>query len=172
MAATSSTTWTPENDIGARVAELTSQDSAMMRQAKTAGMQMANKRGVMNSTMGIGAAQGSAIAAATPIASQESQERTQTKLGIAQIAANERGSVMDAGVRTTASYNDAVASIMSNTKLSATARQAALASALGTYNQGLASIGQLYGVNVPAWSSGGTTSGIGSASILPTAPGL
>ena len=139
----------------------------MMRQARTSGMQQANRRGVMNSSMGIGAAQGAAIAAASPIASQESQERTQTKLGIAQIAANERQSVLDAGVRSADSYNNAVAGIMSNTKLSAAARQAALSSARSIYEQGLASIGQVYGVNVPAYNppGAGPTSGIGGATV-------
>lgn len=163
MATSSAATWKPENDIGARVADLTSQDSAMMRQARTSGMQQANKRGLMNSSMGIGAAQGAAIAAATPIASQESQEATQTRLGLAQIAANERGSVMDAGIRSADSYNQTVASIMANTKLSAAARTAALNSAKGIYQQGLASIGQIYGVNVPAYAP--PASGIGSTVV-------
>jgi hypothetical protein len=63
-----------DDGVATRVAALTSEDSPLMQQARTAGLQQANARGVLNSSIGIGAAQDSAIRAALPIAQQEAQE--------------------------------------------------------------------------------------------------
>lgn len=140
----------PETDIAARVAQITSGDSPLMRQARTSGMQAANRRGVMNSTMGIGAAQSAALGVATPIASQESQERQQATLARAQISSNDRNAMIDAQVRASGDYNSVVGNIMANTKLTAAARNAALNSARGIYQQNLDSLRQAYTVNLPA----------------------
>mgnify|MGYP003636497965 CR=1 FL=1 len=69
-------TYKPDDEaIAPRVAELTSQDSPLMRQARTSGMAMGNRRGLINSSMAVGAAEGAALGVATPIASQESQQK-------------------------------------------------------------------------------------------------
>ncbi len=46
-------------------------DGSLMQLARTRGMQQANQRGLLNTSMGIGAAQDSVIAAATPFAQQD-----------------------------------------------------------------------------------------------------
>lgn len=155
----------PEQDIAARVSELTSQDSPFMRAARTQGLQAANRRGVLNSSMGIGAAQAAAIGAATPIASQEAAETNAAKLARAQITASDRQSALQGKVTAGSDYNNVVSNIMANTKMTAAARNAALASAKANYQSTLDSIEQLYGVNVPAWN--GTPA---PALTVPTAP--
>lgn len=152
----------PETDIAARVAQITGADSALMRQARTSGMQAANRRGLMNSSMGIGAAQAAALGVATPIASQESQERQQATLARAQISSNDRNAMIDAQVRAAGDYNSAVSNIMANSKLTAGARTSALSSARGIYQQTLDSLRQAYTVALPA--TGGSS---GAAGVVP-----
>lgn len=67
--------WTPEDDsVSSRVSALTSQDSALMRQARTSGMATANRRGLLNSSIAAGAGESAALGTATPIASQDAQQ--------------------------------------------------------------------------------------------------
>lgn len=67
--------WTPEStDLGSRVAKLTSTDSAFGRAAAAQGQAGVNRRGLVNSTMGIGSGIDASIKSALPIASQESQQ--------------------------------------------------------------------------------------------------
>lgn len=77
---------TPENDsVSERIAAITAQDSPLMEQARTSGLKLANSRGLLNSTMAIGAAQDSTYRAATPIASQEAAQaagRNAQRLGL------------------------------------------------------------------------------------------
>jgi hypothetical protein len=66
-----------DESVVKQVTGLMSQDSPLMTQAKTAGLQQANQRGLLNSSMAIGSAQDSAYRAALPIASQEAAQRAQ-----------------------------------------------------------------------------------------------
>jgi hypothetical protein len=63
--------------VASRVAQLTSEDSPTMLAARTAGMQYANSRGLVNSSIGAGAAENEAIKAALPIAQQEASQAFQ-----------------------------------------------------------------------------------------------
>lgn len=64
--------------VASRVTALTSQDSPLMKQARTAGLQAANARGVLNSSIGIGASENAAYSAALPIAQQEAAQAQQS----------------------------------------------------------------------------------------------
>ncbi|WP_395451203.1 hypothetical protein ACHMW7_16255 [Aminobacter sp. UC22_36] len=57
-----------------KVNELTSQDSKLNQAARTEGLKMANRRGLLNSSMAVGAAQDAVIKNAIPIASQDSAQ--------------------------------------------------------------------------------------------------
>lgn len=67
-----------DTSVASRVAALTSQDSPLMQQARTAGLQQANARGVLNSSIAAGASQNAAISAALPIAQQEASQAQQS----------------------------------------------------------------------------------------------
>jgi hypothetical protein len=54
-----------------RVTEITSQDSPLMRAAKTEGLKVANRRGLLNSSLAAGTTQRAMLDAALPIASQD-----------------------------------------------------------------------------------------------------
>lgn len=60
--------------------KITSQDSPLMRQAETSGLQTANRRGLLNSSMAVKAASDAAYAAAVPVASQEAAQASSENL--------------------------------------------------------------------------------------------
>jgi len=73
--------WTEQNaDVTPRLKGLLDSGSPLMQQAETAGLQQANKRGLLNSSMAVGAAQGEAYKVAVPIASQEASQIHQRNL--------------------------------------------------------------------------------------------
>lgn len=72
-------TWTPENDkVDSEVSRITSAGGPLMQQAKTDGLATAQRRGLLNSSMAVGAAQGAVLNAALPMAQQNAQQ-TATK---------------------------------------------------------------------------------------------
>lgn len=147
-------------DIATRIAELTGKDSAIMRQARTEGMKQANRRGLMNSSIGIGAAQAEALKVASPIASQESQERTQRdlsdsqvkaqrELSTAQLASQERANLADNFSTQMSNYQQALANTLSNDKIPAASRSAVQQSLRDQLSYGLSWMQKLYGITVP-----------------------
>ena len=76
--------WEPENDdVVKGTTDLMAGDSPLIKQARSQGMAAGNRRGLLNSSMAAGAAQGAAYAAAIPLASQNSAQ-TATKNNQAQ----------------------------------------------------------------------------------------
>lgn len=73
---------TDENttDVSKIAADIASQDSTIMQRARTEGLQQANSRGLLNSSMAVGEAQGAVLDQAVSMASQTSDQRHQTKL--------------------------------------------------------------------------------------------
>ncbi len=72
------------DDVTKALNDITSHDSDYMTLARTAGLQTANKRGLLNSSIAAGASEASAIAAAAPLAMQNAAQaatRNNTRLG-------------------------------------------------------------------------------------------
>ena len=68
-------TWTPENDkVDSEVSRITSAGGPLMQQAKTDGLATAQRRGLLNSSVAVGAAQGAVLNAALPMAQQNAQQ--------------------------------------------------------------------------------------------------
>ena len=63
-----------EDDVSVLVNDMAKQDSLLMQQAATSGLQTANDRGMVNSSMGAGAAQAATLDYITPIASQNATQ--------------------------------------------------------------------------------------------------
>lgn len=79
--------WKPEDaSVQKQVADIVGQDSSLMRQAKTSGLQTANARGLLNSTAAIQASQNAVLGAATPIASQTASQINQQNTLVSQQA--------------------------------------------------------------------------------------
>ncbi len=60
--------------VANKVTEITKQDSPMMQAAATEGLKIANRRGLLNSSIAAGASQGAALDRALPIASQDASQ--------------------------------------------------------------------------------------------------
>lgn len=72
------------DDVVGQLNAITSADSGYMQLARTSGLQTANRRGLLNTSIAAGASQAAAIAAAAPLASQnasQSAQRNLTRLG-------------------------------------------------------------------------------------------
>jgi hypothetical protein len=78
-----------DESVVKQVTGLMKQDSPLMTQAKTAGLQQANQRGLLHSSMAVGSAQDSAYRAALPIASQEAAQRAQRNMQSIDIGSRE-----------------------------------------------------------------------------------
>lgn len=65
-------------DVATEVNRITATDSPIMQQAQTDGLKMANRRGLLNSSMAVGAAQNEVIRAALPMAQQTAGQNFQT----------------------------------------------------------------------------------------------
>lgn len=75
---------TYDDDVEKALTKVISQNSALMKQARTQGLQSAQQVGLGQSTMGIQAAQAAALNAAMPIASQQAQQAHQKNIQGAQ----------------------------------------------------------------------------------------
>lgn len=71
---------TEDASVSSRLTGLLSKQSPLQKQARTQGLQAANSRGLLNSSMAVGAAQDAAYKAALPIASQEASQIHQANL--------------------------------------------------------------------------------------------
>lgn len=73
----SSSASTAETNPANIAADIMSKDSRLMQAAETRGRQSANKRGLINSSMAVGASQDAVLDQVVPLASQEAQQRFQ-----------------------------------------------------------------------------------------------
>lgn len=116
---------TPESLVENRLTGLLQQDNPYMQAARTSGLQTAQSRGLLNSSMAGEASQAAAIKAAMPIASQDASAFTSA--GMANTAASNQATQFNAGETNNASRLGA--ELTSNEKVAASNRAAAAASA-------------------------------------------
>jgi hypothetical protein len=152
--------WTPEDDsVSKRVTGLMNQQNPFMQQAQTAGLKQANRRGLLNSSMAVGAAQGEAYKAALPIASQESQQiaaknlqhiagAQQKDIATMNIAAHDREKAQAAIAAATNAYTEGFRTIANNHEMPANARDAYLEHLRRLHDVNLNLIEQMYGIDL------------------------
>lgn len=162
MAYDASGKWQVENDgVASRVAAITSGNSDLMKAARTQGLQQSQRRGLGNSSMAVGAAELSALNAATPIASQEASQiaqKNQTQMGIdaewqktqAAIASDQQKAILGSITDLTANRFNALSNTLNNDKIPGATRAAVQSSIDGQYNQALDYLQNIYGVSVRA----------------------
>jgi hypothetical protein len=73
-----------DDDVVNQMNRITSQDSDYMKLARTSGLQTANKRGLLNSSIAAGASEAEALKAAAPLAQQNSQNMASRNLARVQ----------------------------------------------------------------------------------------
>lgn len=144
---------TSNDPVAKRVTGLLSKDNPLMMQAKTRGMQYANKRGLLNSTMGGQAAQSAMIDAAMPIASQDSDIESREKLGFANIAAHDREKATSAMAAAQNTYNEGYRTVTTQGEFIPAATREKYLTHLGAMrDQNLNLLEQLYDVDLD-WAS-------------------
>jgi hypothetical protein len=141
-------------DVAKRIAQITAENSPMMQQARTTGLQQANQRGLSNSSMAVGASQAEAIRAAAPIASQE-----------LAMAAKAREEQIAALTNMSTARMNAIAQTLQNDKLPADARVSALRSYNDQFSQIANYLQNLYGARLNQTAPGAAAPG-----YVPTGP--
>lgn len=169
--------WVPEDDsVANKLTALTSSNSPYIAQAKAAGLQTANKRGLLNSSMAAGASEGAAISAALPIASQDASQTSQKNLAYQQggydkdrqtivTASADRNAALSAALTANQTYNSAFTDIANNKDIPAVTRDAYIKHLQDTRGTGLDMIQQIYGINLD-WGQG-TTPSAGAYGVVP-----
>lgn len=142
----------PDYSVATKVGEITSKNSPLMQQAKTAGMKFANKRGLLNSSLAGESAQEAVIKSALPIASQDSQQAYGRDIAGMNLAANDRDKATAAAASFDSTYASMFSNIASNENLPADVRDTYLTHIAKLRDSNLALIEQLYSVNL-TWAS-------------------
>ncbi len=169
---TTPTTTTPTSGFSAALSQIpeakstaqllndyTSQDSQLMRLSATQGLQAANRRGLLNSSMAVGAAQDSMVKNAVPIASQDAQLQADARQKALDRATSLTTKDMELkeSARTAASnmlvnmeqiYANQFNSIMANDKLSKGTREEMIASARRLRSQQRDFVQQMYDIDL------------------------
>lgn len=159
--------WVAEDDsVATQVSKLQSQDSALMRQSSAAGLRTANRRGLINSSMGVGAGVSAALGAVTPIASQDAAQINQKNiqgvdhqqgrmLTAAQIAAQDRATYANSMNQAGDSYTSGITNTLTNDKIPASTRSAVQGDIAAIYRQQQAQLQAIYGGTALNWGAAG-----------------
>ncbi len=167
----------PRQRVDEIAADMMTPDSPLMRQAETRGLQSANRRGLLNSSIAVGEAQRAQLDAIVPMASAEAdlRDRTQqrgfqagqarldrdqqTRLTTMEIEARERLARLDLDQNTRRGAEgmisnilsleqNTLANIMANTKLSSGERQRQIQAAEARLRTQMAMVEDLFSINV------------------------
>lgn len=172
------------DSVADKVKSITEKDSPLMQMARTEGLQIANGRGLLNSSMAAGAAQDAMLRYATPIASQDASQdfqrnqnarafeystvaqdreiELQEKLASWNLASSDRNAAAQFLTNMEQIYAAQHQSIMANPNLSAADRTAFLASAKALRDRQLDFVQQMYDVSLD-WGQPGSPSAVKAA---------
>lgn len=145
--------------VSERLTEITGADSRLMRQARTSGFQAANRRGLLNSSMAVGAAEDAAYRTGVTVASQEAQMAADARKGALDRNANmtakdwelrEQSRAQAAQFLTNMEdmYAKQYQAIMSNDKLSKGSRTRMIESAQNLRTQQRNFVEQIYDIDI------------------------
>lgn len=159
-----------DDSVANKVKAITEQDSPLMQLARTEGLQIANGRGLLNSSQAAGAAQDAMLRYATPIASQDASQNfqrnqaargfeystvaqdreiaLQEKLASWNLASADRNAAAQFLTNMEQLYAAQHQSIMANPNMSATDRTSFLASARNLRDRQIDFVQQMYNVSL------------------------
>lgn len=124
-------------DPVAATEKIISKGGPLMKQAETRGYQAANSRGLLNSSMGVKAAQNAVYDVAVPLASQQ-----------VNAAANQGNQVSSFVTNLNSMHQNTVANIMANEKIDAKTRKSMLDAATTTLNTRMALVEKIFNVDL------------------------
>lgn len=156
--------WEPEDDsVSGRLKGLLASGGPLMKQAETFGLQQANKRGLLNSSLATEAAQGAIYDRLVPIASQEAKQvadknltsmdiGSKEKIAGMNIASNDREKAAAATTQMAGIYGNAFSNVAQNTNIPAETRDTYLRHLAAIKDSNLKLVEQLYGIDLN-WDS-------------------
>lgn len=159
MAVNADGSYTPDQQgVAERVAAITSGNSPLMQQARTAGLESANRRGLGNSSIATQASEAAVLGAATPIASQDASQVAQQNLayqnntaqrGItnAQLAEDQQKNLAAQFAEINGQRNSALAATLQNDKIPAADRAAVQGSIGSQWQQTADALQNIYGLS-------------------------
>ena len=154
----------PEDaSVSRQLNQILSADSPLLTRARTRGAQVANRRGLLNSSLGVQAGEAAAIDVALPIASQQAGQIHQTnlqggqiasaeKLGFANIASFNRQQATMALAKFDTSYQEAFRTISSNENIPAATREKYLTHLAAIRDTNFNLVEQIYDISL-VWES-------------------
>lgn len=148
----------PDTSVSDRVTGLMQKNNPLMRQARTRGAQYANRRGLLNSSMGAQAGEAAALEQVVPIASQEAQQGHQTRIARMNVGAEDRKQAASLAASFENSYSSMISNIMNNPEIGSSAREKYIRHAGAVRDSNLSLVEQMYGIKLE-W---GTPQGAGS----------
>ena len=109
----------PMDTVQGQMQDIMSQDNNLMRQARTQGLQQANQRGLLNSSMAVGASQDAMARQALPIAQQDAGAQQDLNKLQASSAANAWGVMANNTTDIVAQGMEGIANIQANPDIKA-----------------------------------------------------
>lgn len=161
--------WVPEEDsVSTKLNQIMGQDSPLMDQARTQGLKLANRRGLLNSSIATGAGVNEMLKAAVPVASQEAQQLHQKnlaqmdigsreKVALANVAAHDRQTAGAALADAQKVYGALFTDLQKNNDLSADARNRYYQHASALRDTSFDLIQQIWGIDLD-WAPAVATS--------------
>jgi hypothetical protein len=144
--------------VSDRVTGMLHTDSDYLKAAQTFAKQKANTRGMLNTSMAVGAGTDAAIKSVLPIASQEADLASKSNIAQANIASNDREKAMAAAVQMANNYAESFKTIVTDPNMPADARRSYQNQLLRTRDNNFALIEQMYGITLD-WGSSGSGGG-------------
>lgn len=167
MAYDSNGKWNFENDsVSNQMTGLMQKDNPFMQQARTQGAQASNKRGLLNSSMGVQSGQVAALQAALPMASQDAKQiadknmmqtdvRSKEDIAMMNVAAHDREKSMAGVANAENAYASMFSQIGNNQDLPADVRDTYLAHIGAIRDSSLNMVEQMYGIDLE-WANTAT----------------
>ena len=152
----------PES-VSSQLTGLLRKDSPLMQQARTTGLQIANRRGLLNSSIAVGAAQNQMISAAVPLASQAASQAhakeltrmsigSQERIASLNVAAHDRQFAISALTELEKKYGAMWTEIVKNKDIPADARENYFQHIAALRDSDLNLVQQLYNIDID-WAS-------------------
>ena len=143
---------TGQGTVAGNVTGLLARESPYMQQATTAGMRAANRRGLANSSMAVGAAEGARIAAAMPIAAQDSAQADTQYRAAQTLAAHDREKAASMATAMGNSYSEMFRTIATQGDIPADQRDRYLRHAIALRDDNMRLVQQMYNVGL-SWTT-------------------
>lgn len=128
--------------------ELMGKDSQIMQRAQTRGLQSANRRGLVNSSISGQAVEAAQMDAVLPVASQQAQLNQQREMANREVGTSNRRGAESMVTSFQSLYQNTIANIMGNRNLKGPARTAQVEAAQATLDRQIRMAESLFSIQI------------------------